>query len=113
MARFYSNENFPLPVILQLRRAGHDVLTSLEAGKANQRIPDDQVLAFATQEKRALLTLNRRDFIKLHRKSTTHAGIVVCTADADYGRQANRIIAEVTKLHELESELVRVYRPTQ
>lgn len=111
MARFYSNENFPLPVIIELRRAGHDVLTSLEAGNANRRVPDDQVLAFATQEKRALLTLNRRDFIKLHRRSTAHAGIIACTADADYSRQANRIIVEVTKLHSLAGELVRVNRP--
>ena len=62
MARFYSNENFPLPVVVALRRAGHDVLTSAEAGNANRRIPDDQVLAYATQELRAVLTLNRRDF---------------------------------------------------
>jgi len=50
MARFYSNENIPLPVVLALRRAGHDVLTSLEAGRANQRFSDEQVLAFATRE---------------------------------------------------------------
>ncbi len=46
MARLYSNENFPLPVVVELRRLGHDVLTVQEAGKANQEIPDDEVLAF-------------------------------------------------------------------
>lgn len=32
MARFYSNENFPLPVVERLRALGHDVLTTYEAG---------------------------------------------------------------------------------
>ena len=50
MARLYSNENFPLPVVEALRRRGHDVLTTLEAGQANRGIPDDEVLRFATAE---------------------------------------------------------------
>ena len=58
MARLYSNENFPQPVVDALRLLGHDVVTSLEAGKANQRIEGDQVLAFATSLDRALLTVN-------------------------------------------------------
>lgn len=32
MARIYSNENFPLPVVKQLRQLGHDVLTIQETG---------------------------------------------------------------------------------
>ena len=36
MARLYSNENFPLPVVLELRRLGHDVVTTQEAGLANE-----------------------------------------------------------------------------
>ena len=47
MALLYSNENFPRPVVEELRRLGHDVLTVLEAGKAEQAIEDDEVLAFA------------------------------------------------------------------
>ena len=66
MARLYSNENFPLRVVKALRSLGYDVVTSLEAGRANQRIPDDEVLRFATSEGRAVLTLNRRDFVHLH-----------------------------------------------
>ncbi len=43
MARLYSNENFPLPVVEELRRLGHDVLTIQETGKANQEYPDEAV----------------------------------------------------------------------
>jgi hypothetical protein len=111
MARFYSNENFPLPVVLALRQAGHDVLTSLEAGNANQRIADEQVLAFAAKESRALLTLNRQHFIRLHRRNSDHAGIIACTVDADYPRQAARILAEIAKSTPLSGQLVRVNRP--
>jgi hypothetical protein len=40
MSRFYSNENLPLEIVKSLRKFGHDVLTSVEAGQANQGIPD-------------------------------------------------------------------------
>ncbi|MFM7755098.1 MAG: DUF5615 family PIN-like protein, partial [Cyanobium sp.] len=62
----------------------HDVLTSLEAGNANQGIPDNEVLAYATSENRILITLNREDFIKLHRSGIDHAGIIICKDDRDY-----------------------------
>jgi hypothetical protein len=62
MTRLYANENFPLQAVEELRRLGHDVLTTQQAGKAGQAIPDLQVLAFACEEGRALLTLNRRHF---------------------------------------------------
>jgi hypothetical protein len=59
------------------------------------------VLLRRTQENRAVLTLNRRDFMKLHKRSPAHGGIIACTTDADYGRQANRILAEIAALTSL------------
>ena len=47
MTRFYSNENFPMELVNQLRQLGYDVLTSYDAGQANQAIKDEKVLAFA------------------------------------------------------------------
>jgi Domain of unknown function (DUF5615) len=80
VARFYSNENIALQVVLELRRLGHDVLTSLDAGKANAAVPDSDVLAFAVTEKRILLSNNRRHFLDLHRhRIGDHSGIVLCT----------------------------------
>lgn len=49
MARFYADENFPLPVVLALRQLGHDVLTIQEDGKANLRLPDEDVLSAACE----------------------------------------------------------------
>lgn len=111
MARLYSNENFPLPVVQELRRLGHDVLTVQEAGNADQAIPDDAVLAFATAESRGVLTLNRRDFIHLHKTQPNHAGIIVCTYDADFVGQAQRIHEAIETQPALDGQLLRVNRP--
>jgi hypothetical protein len=43
VARIYANENFPLPVVEELRRLGHDVLTTSEAGNSGRAIPDEAV----------------------------------------------------------------------
>ena len=44
--------------LIKLRDKGYDILTALEAGNANQGIPDKDVLAFAIKEHRAVITLN-------------------------------------------------------
>ena len=111
MARFYSNENFPLPVAEQLRRLGHDLLTIQETGQANRSLSDYEVLAFAAKEQRAVLTINRKHFIRLHRENGQHAGIVVCTFDPDFVRQARRIHEALNGIDVLEQKLIRVNRP--
>jgi predicted nuclease of predicted toxin-antitoxin system len=58
MARFYADEQFPFPVVELLRNLGHDVLTVQEAGNADQRIPDDEVLAFAISHKSGTGNIN-------------------------------------------------------
>jgi len=110
MASFYTNENFPIKVAQHLRQMGHDVLTSHEAGKANQRIPDEEVLAFAAQSGRILLTLNRWDFIVLHTKSTQHAGVVVCTQNANLLQQAEQIDKAVNEAGIMNGVLIRINR---
>ena len=97
MARFYSNENIALQVVMGLRRLGHDVLTSLEAGNANASVPDSEVLSFASTRQRILLTHNRRHFLKLHlHRTESHCGMVLCTFDPDFAGQAGRIDTAVT-----------------
>jgi hypothetical protein len=111
MARLYSNENFPLPVVEELRRLGHDILTIQESGKANQEYPDDQVLLAASAGRRSILTINRKHFIRLHRQVAQHSGIIVCTADPDFAGQAQRIEEAIQTHAPLEGKLVRVNRP--
>jgi hypothetical protein len=111
MARLYANENFPLPVVEELRRLGHEVLTTNEAGETGKSVPDEEVLAFATAEGRILVTLNRKYFIHLHNANPDHAGIIVCSFDSDFSGQAHRIHAAIGSKSRLSGELIRIKRP--
>ena len=110
MARLYANENFPLPVVEELRRIGHDVVTIQETGGAGQAMADEDVLAYAVHDARAVMTLNRRHFVDLHRRSPDHAGIVVCTFDLNFVSQAHRIDAAIASEPDLVRKLIRVNR---
>jgi len=111
MARLYANENFPQPVVEALRQLGHDVLTIHETGKAGQSVSDEQILAFATAERRAVLSLNRKHFVRLHAAQPAHAGIIACTFDPDFTDQATRIHETIGLNAELFGQLIRVNRP--
>ena len=112
MARLYADENFPLPVTLDLRRLGHDVLTACEASKSDQSVPDEEGLTFATTEGRAILTINHLHFIRLHRVAVQHSGIIVCTYDGNFAAQAVRIEAVISGQESLQDQLLRVNRPS-
>ncbi len=111
MARLYTNENFPLPVVEQLRELGHDTLTSYESGNAGQAIPDEDVLAFAVAEKRILFTLNRKHFIRLHHEKPEHFGIMVCTFDPNFAALGDRINQAIEIEAEVQGKLNRINRP--
>jgi predicted nuclease of predicted toxin-antitoxin system len=112
MAKLYSNENFDYDVVELLRDLNHDVLTTKEAGQANLRIPDEQVLAFATAEKRAVITFNYQDFKRLHRLNPNHCGIIICTDYEDIQDFTNRIHTAIeTESGQLDGKLIRINRP--
>ena len=114
MARLYADEDFPLPVVEQLRRLGHDVRTVQEAGRAGQGVADADVLKDAIGVQRAVLTHNHRDFSHLHRQVSTHEGIISCTQDpADPAGLAQRIHDTVSAVPNLENQFLRVIRPNQ
>lgn len=114
MARFYSNENLPIDLVEALRQLNHDVLTSYEAGRANQNIPDQEVLAFATADHRCVVTLNRQDFIALHRSGVSHSGIIICKEDRDYQGQAETLHRYLETLGQaMDNCLIRVQKRNQ
>src|SRR5215204_5338211 len=91
--RLLADENSPFPVIEALRSFGYDVLTLSDLGKAGQALTDRAVLKLASDDSRAVLTLNRKHFIRLHQSSSDHFGIIVCSFDLDFDGQARRIQA--------------------
>ncbi len=113
MARLFGDENFPLPVVEELRRLGHDVVTMHDPDKARQSMADEAVLDLASADHRAVLTLNRRHFIRLHETGRDHAGIIVCTCDLDFVGQARRIHEAVGQQQQLSGRLLRVNRPAR
>jgi predicted lactoylglutathione lyase len=113
MVRLYADENFELPVIKKLREKGYDILTALEAGNANQGIPDEDVLAFAIREHRAVITLNYNNFKNLHKRDNNHHGIVICVSTRrkeDRDDLVDRIDFILKDKESLDNELIRVNR---
>jgi predicted nuclease of predicted toxin-antitoxin system len=78
-ARLYLDRHIMARLAVDLRGRGYDVLRTEEAGK--DTAADEEQLAFATAEGRALLTFNIRDFATLHEQwqaaGRPHAGIIV------------------------------------
>lgn len=108
MAALYADEQFPKVVVAKLRALGHDVLTLQEAN--NRGDSDDRVVAFARRQSRIVITLNRRNFIRIHRQSADHAGIIVCKQDHDWQRLATNTNQIITDHERLSGKLVRVNR---
>lgn len=121
MIKLYSNENFPMDIVRELRQLGYDVVTSKEAGQANQGISDEDVLTFATQNERVVITLNRDDFIALHRSGISHNGIIICKTDRDYIGQAQSLHTYLQGIESvghdfgliLQNRLIRVKKQNQ
>ncbi len=77
--RLYLDRHIMTRLAADLRSRGYDVLTTEEAGK--DTASDEEQLAFATAESRAILTFNIRDFAPLHEQwqaaGRPHTGIIV------------------------------------
>lgn len=112
MARLYSDENFDVHTMDALQDKGHDTLTARDAGQTNMKIPDSEVLDFATKHKRAVVTFDRRDYLNLHKQNPEHSGIIACTFDPDSQSLADRIHQTILDEQDnLENKFLRVYRP--
>ncbi|WP_373526683.1 DUF5615 family PIN-like protein [Nostoc sp.] len=73
-------------------------------------IPDEDVLTFAVCDNRVVITLNRQDFIRLHKRLPNHMGIIVCTNDTNRYQMATRINEAITASEPLQAKLIRVVR---
>jgi hypothetical protein len=74
------DEMFSDAIAQQLRAKGHDVV-SVVAYPALVGLPDDQILAYATTEGRALVTANIKDFMPLDSRyraaGQAHPGLIL------------------------------------
>ena len=74
------DEMFTDDIAQQLRTKGYDVI-SVVTDPALVGLPDDQILAHATAEGRALVTANVKDFVPLDARyraaDQSHAGLIL------------------------------------
>jgi hypothetical protein len=112
VARFDSNANIPIQVVTELRRMGHDVVTSQEAGKANSAVPDLEVLEFADGGEEDSPNSQPASFSPP--PSTKHmplTGIVLCTVAPNFSALAQRIHDAIQTGAEISNCLFRVNWP--
>jgi predicted nuclease of predicted toxin-antitoxin system len=94
--RLYFDRHIMARLAVDLRGRGYDVRTTEEAGK--DTASDEEQLAFATAETRAILTFNLRDFAPLHEAwqaaARPHAGIIVSRqlGSREYGQLFHRML---------------------
>ena len=110
MARLFADENFPNPAVEGLRQLGHDVMTVAQADLAGLGIPDEEVLAFAHADGRAVLTHNRKHFRNLHNIGRPQSGMVLCTEDVDFNSLATRVDQALSQVAYLAGQVIRVTR---
>jgi hypothetical protein len=61
---------------------------------------------------RAVLTHNRKDFVRLHKQGVSHRGILVVTNDPDFIANARRIDSAIQAAGKLDNQLIRVNKPS-
>ena len=100
--RLYADEDASEHAVVQgLRARGVDIVATAEVGRLGST--DEEQLAFAVQQARAIYTFNVGDFAQLHgvylRRSNDHCGIIVIP-DQRYsvGEKIRRIAGLVTTL---------------
>lgn len=108
--RLFTDEHIFLDLAVALRLQGYDVISCQEAGRANQRISDHEQLIFATQQRRAVITYNARDFLRLDKRwklsGQRHAGIVIVPATVErFGELLHRVIRHLdTTMPEVQDD---------
>ncbi len=85
VGRLLLDEMLSPTIAEQLRARGHDVVAVSERSDVAQ-LPDEQVLAWATEERRAVVTLDIADFAALDAQwksqRRAHAGVLYVTSAA-------------------------------
>ena len=93
--KFYFDEHVPQAVADGLRRRGVDVLVVQDTGRRG--VPDDEQLAFASQQGRVMVTMDS-DYLILAAQSATHAGIAYAKPGT---RSVGQLIQKLKLIHDV------------
>jgi len=93
--RLYTDEMIPPFLARTLRQLGYDAVSCIEVGRGSRGISDQEQLAYATQENRAIFTFDVADFVALDARckdrGIRHAGIIVSLPIVDLGNLLHRV----------------------
>lgn len=85
MKLYLDDDSVAAVIVAHLRKAGHDVVIPADLGMSGKRDPEH--LLRSTQDGRAILTMNYKDFEPLHYLvigcSGVHRGIILIRRDND------------------------------
>jgi hypothetical protein len=96
MAKLYLDEDCSDKRLKKaLIKLGYDVQTTLEADNIGK--DDKTQLIYAVSQNRAIVTHNRKDFIRIHKETPNHSGIIVCTQNPNNQQLAEKINAKINK----------------
>ena len=94
--KVFADEDVDAGLARLLREHGYDAESCLEAGRSNRRIPDPEQLTYATEQGRAILVFNVRDYVLLDvtwkASGQEHAGIIASPKIADVGELLRRVM---------------------
>lgn len=92
--RLYTDADITPKLARILRSNGYDAVSAYDVG--NGALSDTEQMAFATSERRTLLTYNAQDFTPIYEKywfaGLTHAGVVV-SEQLELGEMVRRVTA--------------------
>jgi hypothetical protein len=93
--RLYFDEDVSRDIVENLRQRGFDVLSARDAGQL--RLDDDEQLAFAVAQERALVTHNRHHFELRHQHCVSagqsHWGIIIAKRRAGDAVVVHKLLA--------------------
>jgi len=93
--RILADEHVPIAVVNQLRAVGIDAVAVDEEGLKGRS--DGEVLAYAVESNRAVLTSDQEDFMQLGRDEE-HKGVVVVTKRLGIGETVREVMKLVDTL---------------
>lgn len=108
MKGFLADENLPLPVVISLRLKGMNLTTVREACLEGK--PDNEVLEYALKHDLAIITMDRRDFKRLHHSGFAHKGILGVRFYPDFPEMAEAIFQAVRDQDNLDGTYIPVNR---
>lgn len=106
-----ADEDFDFPIVLKLRELGIDIITVADLLLDNQGTPDTDIYKVATDHGRAVVTFNRKDFLRIHNQSTRHSGIIVCKRNTPVALLVQKISDLVQSTVDFSGQLHRIVQP--